>query len=243
MSMQHYTCDLAVIGGGMGGVAAALAAADAGVSVVLTEATDWIGGQMTNQGVSALDEHPYIEQWGGTRSYYAMRNAIRAYYREHYDAPAIMPDGQPLNPGNGWVSRLCFEPVVGVHVLETMLAAHVAAGRIRILREHTPIAATVEADRVHNVTLQDHTGQRCTITANFILDATELGDLLPLTGAEYVTGAEAIDDTGETHANPNCPQPNEVQGFTFCFAVEHRPGENHTIIKPEGYEQFRDAQP
>jgi len=40
--------DLAIIGGGLGGVAAAIAALRNGLTVVLTEETDWIGGQMTN---------------------------------------------------------------------------------------------------------------------------------------------------------------------------------------------------
>jgi heterodisulfide reductase subunit A-like polyferredoxin len=36
--------DILVIGGSFGGVAAALAAARMGRSVILTEETDWIGG-------------------------------------------------------------------------------------------------------------------------------------------------------------------------------------------------------
>lgn len=242
MSDSFLRCDVAVIGGGMGGVAAALAAADAGATVVLTEATDWLGGQMTSQGVAALDEHPHIEQWGGTRSYYQMRDAIRAHYRERYNAPATMPNGVPLNPGNGWVSRLCFDPRVGVQVLQAMLAPHVAAERLIILRQHVPVAATVDGDRVVDVTLHDAHGQHCTVEARYVLDATELGDLLPLVGADYVTGAEAQSDTGEPHARRDGPDSNETQGFTFCFALEHRPGEDHTIAKPPGYERFRDEQ-
>ena len=37
--------EVAVIGGGLGGVAAALAALDAGRTVLLTEDSDWLGGQ------------------------------------------------------------------------------------------------------------------------------------------------------------------------------------------------------
>ncbi|MCS6940276.1 MAG: FAD-dependent oxidoreductase, partial [Roseiflexus sp.] len=81
-----------------------------------------------------------------------------------------------------------------------------------------------------------------TITAPFFLDATDLGDLLPLVGAPWVTGAESRDDTGEADA-PEAARPGEVQGFTFCFAVEYCPGEDHTIPKPAGYERLRDAQP
>src|SRR3954454_6511852 len=75
-------CDLLVAGGGMGGCAAALAACRAGRTVILTEETDWLGGQMTSQGVSALDEHRSIETFGGTRSYFELRRLIRDEYRE-----------------------------------------------------------------------------------------------------------------------------------------------------------------
>jgi hypothetical protein len=57
-----------------------------------------------------------------------------------------------------------------------------------------------------------------------------------------VTGAEAKADTGEPDA-AHIANPNETQGFTYCFAVEHREGENHVIEKPNEYERLRDAQP
>lgn len=234
------SCDIAIIGGSLGGVAAALAACENGASVVLTEATSWLGGQVTSQGVSALDEHRYIETFGATRRYAAFREAIRDHYRRRYGV-AAMPDGSPLNPGDGWVSALCFEPRVGVMVIEAMLAAHVADGRLAILHGHVPVAATVEGDMVTSVTVAG-AGGHATITARFFLDATDLGDLLPLVDAPWVTGAEARDDTGEADA-PEEARPGEVQGFTFCFAVEYCPGEDHTIPKPKGYERLRDAQP
>src|SRR5205823_8104043 len=74
-------CEILIAGGGTGGVAAALAAARSGRRVALLEETDWLGGQMTAQGVSALDEHEHIETFGGTRSYYELRNRLREHYR------------------------------------------------------------------------------------------------------------------------------------------------------------------
>jgi NADPH-dependent 2,4-dienoyl-CoA reductase/sulfur reductase-like enzyme len=74
-------CEILVVGGGTGGVAAALAAASAGRQVVLLEETDWLGGQLTAQGVSALDEHAHIETFGGTASYYRLRDLLRDAYR------------------------------------------------------------------------------------------------------------------------------------------------------------------
>jgi len=79
--IAEIACDVLVAGGGTGGIAAALAAARGGRTVCLIEETDWIGGQLTAQGVSALDEHEHIERFGGTRSYYALREAIRDHYR------------------------------------------------------------------------------------------------------------------------------------------------------------------
>jgi hypothetical protein len=44
-------------------------------------------------------------------------------------------------------------------------------------------------------------------------------------------------------AQQSDPYPDQVQGFTYCFAVEYAPGEDHTIPKPTGYERFREEQP
>ena len=54
---RELHADVVVIGGGVGGVAAALAAARSGYRVLLTEETRWIGGQFTAQAVPP-DEHP-----------------------------------------------------------------------------------------------------------------------------------------------------------------------------------------
>lgn len=243
---QHHV-DIAIIGAGMGGVAAALAACDAGKSVMLTEPTAWIGGQITSQGVSALDEHQHIEHYGGTRSYVALREGIRAYYRARYGVDA-MPNGAPLNPGDGWVSRLCFEPRAGLQVLQDLLAPHVASGRLSILLEREPVAAQVKDGRVISVEMQRKGSERsdpyehCEIHAQYFLDATELGDLLPLTRTAYVTGAESRLDTHEADALPQ-PESRMIQGFTFCFAVEYCEGETHVIEKPRDYERMRDEQP
>lgn len=236
--MKRLEADIAVVGGSLGGLAAALAALDAGANVVLTEETDWLGGQISSQGVSALDEHAYIETFGATRRYAALREGVRAHYREHYGVRA-MPDGKALNPGDGWVSRLCFEPAVGEAVLRGMLQPFVASGQLRVLYNCVPVGADVSDGLIQSVRLEGR-GEPLEVTAAYFLDATDLGDLLPMVGAAYVTGAEAHGDTGEPSA-PLEARPLEQQSFTFSFAVEHRPGEVHTIPKPELYKRFRDA--
>jgi len=84
-----------------------------------------------------------------------------------------------------------------------------------VLLAHVPISARAENDTVREVIVQDAHGDRVRIEAAYFLDATDLGDLLPLAGVEYVTGAESIEDTGEPHAAPNGARPDEMQGSRF----------------------------
>src|SRR5690348_6221289 len=80
--LREITTEILVVGGGMGGIAAAWSALRSGRRVCLLEETDWVGGQVTSQGVAALDEHEHIETFGGTRSYYQFREAVRDVYRQ-----------------------------------------------------------------------------------------------------------------------------------------------------------------
>ncbi len=231
---RERAADLVIVGGGFGGCAAALAACRAGLRVVMTEETDWIGGQATTQAVPP-DEHPWIESFGCTRAYRAYRDAIRRFYRDRYPLTPEARANPHFNPGNGWVSRLCHEPRISLSVLNQFLAPHVSAGRLRLLLEHKVVAAEVDGDRVRAVTVRDlKGGQNRTLRAPYFVDATELGDLLPLTRTEYVVGAEAQATTGEPHATAEAI-PGDQQGITFCFAMDYLPDEDHTIPKPAGY--------
>src|SRR5688572_3008367 len=107
--VSEVVCDVLIAGAGMGGVGAALAVARHNLTACVTDETDWVGGQATAGGVSALDEHKFIEISGGTRRYYEFRTKVRQAY------------GGVRNPGGCYVSALCFEPRIGVEVLERML--------------------------------------------------------------------------------------------------------------------------
>ena len=94
---REIAADVAIIGGGLGGCAAALAALRAGRTVVMTEPTDWIGGQLTSQAVPP-DEHPWVEQFGVNASYRELRQGIRDYYRRHYPMTAEARASPILEP-------------------------------------------------------------------------------------------------------------------------------------------------
>lgn len=234
--------DIAVIGGGAGGCAAALAALRNGMRVAMTEETDWVGGQLTSQLVPP-DEHPWIESFGATRLYRRYRDGVREYYRRNYPLTASARGRVHLNPGDGSVSPITHEPRVSLEVLEAMLAPFVSGGRLTLLLRHKPAAADASNGRLRSVTVENlESGSRRVIEAAYFLDATEQGDLLPLAATEFVTGAESRKQTGEVHA-PESPQPANMQAFTVCFAIDYRSGEDHTIEKPAEYNFWRDYVP
>ncbi|MGL5836577.1 MAG: FAD-dependent oxidoreductase [Waterburya sp.] len=91
-------CELLVVGGGLSGAAASYEALLAGKTVCMTEITDWVGGQISAQGTSALDERTTQRaQLFFPRGYLELRERIEKYYGK-------------LNPGDCWVSESCFLP-------------------------------------------------------------------------------------------------------------------------------------
>jgi hypothetical protein len=239
---RELRAQVVVIGGGVGGVAAALAAARSGCTVILTEETPWIGGQFTAQAVPP-DEHPWIEMFGCTRAYRDYRNGVRRYYREHFPLTAAARANPTLNPGNGSVSRLTHDPRVSLAVLEAILAPYAASGQLRILLEHRPVAADAQNAHIRSVEVQStRSASSRVLHGNYFLDSTELGDLLPLARIDYFLGAESSRTTGEPHA-PSEPRPGDIQGITYCFAIEYRPGEDHVIDRPRDYSFWRDYVP
>lgn len=238
---REMSCDVLVVGGGLGGVPAALCALRLGRRVVLTESTRWVGGQLTSQGVPP-DEHPWIESGGATASYRAFRTAVRDHYRRTRPLRDRARADPHLNPGQGWVSTLCHEPAVGAAVLRALLAPHEAAGSLEVLMRHRPVAATVDGDLVGSVTLAGPDGD-VVVLARFVLDATEEGDLLDLAGCEHVVGAESQNRTGEPHALPGDDDPIDQQAITWCFALEHARGGDHRIGRPDGYDFWSSYRP
>jgi len=238
--VRERRADVLVIGGSFGGVAAALAAARMGRTVILTEETDWIGGQATTQAVP-LDEHPWMEKFGRSRSYAEFRDGVRAYYRRHYPLSAAARKDPNLNPGAAWVTKLAYEPRVGLAVLHELLAPHLSAGRLTILTRHRPVAVAMDGDRAAAVTVHDDRADLDRVlTAPFILDATELGELLELGHVESVVGAESQAETGEFNALEGAADPRDQMAFTHVAVLDHRPGEEHVIEQPRDYAAQRD---
>jgi hypothetical protein len=132
---------------------------------------------------------------------------------------------------------------VALAVLEGLLAPHIATGRLTLLLEHVVVAADVEGARVRSLAVRSlRSGTPRTLEAPCFIDATELGDLLPLTGTAFVTGCEGRAATGESHAPEKADDANQ-QAFTAVFVMDFVPGADFTIDRPRDYGFWRDYVP
>ncbi len=213
-------------------------AAEMGADVYLIEASDWIGGQLTSQGVCTPDENRWIELGGGTASYRAFRERVRQHYRQ-YRLSATGASQEYINPGSCWVSRISMEPKVAQVILEDALDD---LPTLTVLKGMEVTEVESRVNTITSIVALDRDGVETRFCASYFLDATELGDLLPLAGVEHVVGAESQAETNEPDA-PRTSRPDWIQPITFPFALELRPaGEDHTIPKPDRYEEMKTLQ-
>ncbi len=118
---ETVECDLLIVGAGLAGTAAAYEALLAGRTVCLTELTDWVGGQLTSQGTSALDESRRQRQLRYfSKGYLELRDRIQQKYGR-------------LSPGDCWVSESCFLPTDAQAILADELrdAARKGKGKLK----------------------------------------------------------------------------------------------------------------
>ena len=235
------TCDVLVVGGGLGGVAAAEALGRQGITTILTEPTSLLGGQLTAQAVPVPDENSYIERTPGvgTRSYRELREQLRGLYAS---MPGIK-NGRSTNVGQCWVSRVSGEPLVWHQAILGRLEQVKSAGGLREVLTRTQLVEIKRFphnDRYHYADLVNLDSGRITrVAAKYLLDATEWGDGIAKSGNGWVVGQENRSAHNEKNA-PETAQPNWVQSFTYCFAVRWQPeGPHHIVEKPAEYDYFK----
>lgn len=231
--------DIAIIGGSLGGVQAAVSAAKMGMKVYICEETDWVGGQLTSQAVPP-DEHPWIESFGATKRYLEYREKVREYYRNHPQISDDIKNKKCFCPGNSWVSRISHEPKVALQILLEMMSEYLDNGQITLAYNTVATTAMTDGDVIRKVTVKNVLSEEETVVeADYFLDATDCGDLLPIVGAEYRIGAESKEDTKELHA-PKEADPSDMQPITWVAALELNPDGDYKIEKPEKYDFFKE---
>ncbi|NEZ66405.1 FAD-dependent oxidoreductase [Leptolyngbyaceae cyanobacterium CCMR0082] len=112
-AQEIWKCEVVVIGGSLGGVAAAYHAMQAGTTTCLIELTPWLGGQISSQGVSAIDASRAM--W----AYQSFASSWRTFKQKIAQQTVTLPEwtGRAIVTVNDvnscWVSRLCFVPKAG----------------------------------------------------------------------------------------------------------------------------------
>ncbi|MBD2482272.1 FAD-dependent oxidoreductase [Planktothrix sp. FACHB-1365] len=262
---QKVECDLLIVGGGLAGSAAAYEGLLNGKTVCLTEITDWVGGQISAQGTSALDERPTQRSLLlYPRGYLELREGIKNKYGI-------------LNPGACWVSEACFMPEAGNEILLKMLkkAEKKGKGRLHwfpstvikdmtitdnqiteaIAIQHQPLPGTPPLNteplsQIIDDAYNYNNSQRFNKTIIrfipkikadqgadwYIIEATETGEIIGLTNIPHQLGIDPRSPQEPT-ASSLTADPYCTQGFTYTFAMEAT-ADPQTHEKPSFYEQY-----
>lgn len=235
------TCQALVIGGGLGGVAAAEDLADQGISVILTEPTSHIGGQLTAQGLGTPDENRYIADspGPGTPHYRDLRNQVRLFYGFSHG----IVTGRAGNVGQCWVSRVSAEPDIWEQAIDDRLRPLEGPSGIRAILTRTQLIDIQRYPGNGQISYADFlnldTGRITRIGAQYVLDATETGQALAMAGSPWTIGQEAQSTYGEPDA-PSVAHPDWIQSFTYDFIVRWTPNGPQPIIpRPLEYNFFR----
>lgn len=215
--------DLAIVGGGLGGVAAAISAARRGLSVVVLEATHMLGGQATVSAVSAMDVTAYYDRalndhgiWG---EFVARTERL---YRYEFKRPVATARYRAIS----------FAP--NIVVVERVLGEMLAQAGVECIRNAALESVGHSADRVVV------RAGRATIRARIAVDATELGDLLRAAGKPYRLGNRIVPLDGSL---PQDLDQIMIQDITMAAVIrrydEGLPDWARLVAEPPGYKKYR----
>lgn len=200
--------DVLVIGGGASGISAGLQAARSGVSALIVEESPWLGGMLTAAGVSATDGNHRLPSgiWG----------EFRQHLYDHY--------GGPDSVATGWVSFTQFEPHVGHEIWQEMAGAEPL---LSVRHGYRVRALLKDEERVIGARFENAAGEQLEVKARITIEATELGDALPLAGASFLTGIDS----------PENPHDSRIQDLTYAAILkDFGPGADKTLPQPPEYD-------
>lgn len=193
--------DIIVVGGGTGGWATAVQATRMGARVLLVEEADWIGGQMAAAGVTSMDEAGLwyqfpVRERGIYREFH--ESMVNYYYTLNKD-PFRAYHSVPEQHEGGYEPRIARAMMFGF-IQEARNADGVDGGE-RILDVVTGTRVTSvmkDGSRVIGATLEHkffdpEKASKRSVASHILVDATEYGDIIPLTGAGYRVGTTTSD--------------------------------------------------
>ncbi|MDR3281347.1 MAG: FAD-dependent oxidoreductase [Synergistaceae bacterium] len=209
--------DLVVVGGGAGGAAAAIQAGRRGLEVAVVEPSNLIGGQISGAAVSTMDD------MGRTRT--GIYGEFIDRVREHYSRIGVTTN---ICLWGG--DTIAVEPSVAHSILTDMMRE---TGKVDIYFGMSPASALMDGDRITGIEAKDRFGGTLTFEADVFIDATEHGDLLPMSKAAYRVGNSVYPDID--------PKAN-VQDITYVAVVKKYQGSLPDGLRmpgpPPGYEKY-----
>ncbi len=211
-----------VYGATPGGIAAALAAAKSGQSVMLVEPTPRIGGLVTS-GLSHTDFHSF-ESLTGAFLDFAQR--VEAHYAKTYgkDSPQVKDSFRGTFA----------EPKVNLLVFEQMLAEHKTISvRRQLALASVKVQKSGEANRIESATFTGADGKAETLTARVFIDATYEGDLMAKAGVPWRAGREGRGEYDESLAPER--GDSQLQAYNFRFIATREPANRVPPVAPPGY--------
>ncbi len=219
-----------IYGATPGGIAAALAAAEDGESVLLVEPTGQVGGLMTN-GLTHADFRTFEGITGFYRKFSAL---VEAHYRETYgaDSPQVKESFRGTQA----------EPKVHLALFQKLLAAQPKITvKTRWVLDRVKSSSDSDGDapgKVRAVELAlfaDETNTLHQVGARMFIDGTYEGDLLAAAGVPYRVGREA----GEEYAESLAPDEadTQLQGYNFRLTMTRDPANRVMPKAPDGYDR------
>lgn len=207
--------DVAVVGAGCGGAAAAIQAARLGMEVAVVEESDWVGGQMTGGGVSTMDD---------------VRRTRTGIYGEFLRRASAYYDARetPVNTCYWGSDTFAFEPWVAQMTLLDMMRE---TGGVSLFMKTRVLEAKMKGGAVR-AALLDKDGEKIELRAKVFIDATEAGDFIPLTGARYRAG----------HGDSSGEIDGVIQDITYVAVIKRYPAGVPEELKfrhrPPHYEEY-----
>ncbi len=236
--------DLLIVGATESGWAAAIQAARGGVkSITIVHDGKWYGGQFTEQALACVDENKGVGKVGWGVDWHPMKRAFHrsGLFKELMDrieAQNTEKYGSPM-PGKPFHGPSTFRPAEAEVVFRSMIQSYVDTGQIRVIWDHYPISAELEASKLKRVSFARTGSEKkdLQVEAKLTIDASDWGDVIRVAGAAYEFGPDPKSRYGEASApgdlagNPI----NEMNPITWTMIVEQSDGET-PIPKPPRFD-------